>query len=248
MVTPPGILRLLLRAEVEHRGLVKVTNTIEISDSALVVRMDDPPPIGARVHVRLSFPRLISPMAFDAKVVGHHPGQRPGDPPAMVLEFEEEAQRRDARNLLKRVNSSVAAAAPKPAATPVYRVLLVEDNEMIRDMFSYGVRKHFAALESRAHIDLASDGVKAWEMLASADYDLVLVDFYLPGLDGSQLVSRMRRDERLSGLPVVGISIGGEDARAAMIKAGADLFLDKPIVLRDLLSTLEKLTAPGARA
>jgi FixJ family two-component response regulator len=42
-------------------------------------------------------------------------------------------------------------------------------------------------------------------------------------------------------MPVVAISVGGQDARDASMEAGADLFLDKPIVLVDLFDTLDKL-------
>jgi CheY-like chemotaxis protein len=60
---------------------------------------------------------------------------------------------------------------------------------------------------------------------------------------GSQLIARMRAEPGLSAIPVVAISAGGPDARAEAMAAGADLFLDKPVVLSDLFSTLDTLTA-----
>jgi CheY-like chemotaxis protein len=74
------------------------------------------------------------------------------------------------------------------------------------------------------------------------------VDHYLPVLDGSSLLALVRRQEDLSTLPLVGISVGGIDVRESMLKAGADLFLSKPIVLRDLFSTLERLATQSAVA
>jgi len=68
-----------------------------------------------------------------------------------------------------------------------------------------------------------------------------VTDFYLPGTDGAQLVARLRRQPGLEHLPVVAISAGGKDVRAALTGAGADRFLQKPIVLRDLFTTLEQL-------
>src|SRR5690606_18706374 len=70
---------------------------------------------------------------------------------------------------------------------------------------------------------------------------LAIVDFFLPGMDGAQLISRIRKEPRLAGLPVVAISIGGDAARDAFLAAGADVFLDKPVVVRDLLATLDRL-------
>ena len=52
----------------------------------------------------------------------------------------------------------------------------------------------------------------------------------------------MRHDATLHAVPVVAISVGGAAARDASLEAGADLFLDKPIVLRDLFTTLARLT------
>jgi CheY-like chemotaxis protein len=85
-------------------------------------------------------------------------------------------------------------------------------------------------------------------MLGATTYNLVVVDYYLPAEDGAALISRMRRDERYASTPVLAISVGGRDARDATISAGADLFLDKPVVLRDLLRTLQVLAQRGGEA
>jgi DNA-binding response OmpR family regulator len=60
-------------------------------------------------------------------------------------------------------------------------------------------------------------------------------------MKGSDLVARMRRTAALAHVPVVVMSVGSKEARAASIAAGADLFLDKPVAMRDLLETLEQL-------
>src|SRR5262249_40282786 len=123
-----------------------------------------------------------------------------------------------------------------------YRFLLVEDNAFIRDLFAYAMHKYFRNRRTDVALGMASDGEEAWRMLAEESYDMAIVDYYLPVLSGSQLIERMRADARLSTLPVVAISVGGPDAREATLCAGADIFLDKPIVIRDLFSTLDRLT------
>jgi CheY-like chemotaxis protein len=125
-------------------------------------------------------------------------------------------------------------------------VLLVEDNHLISDMFSYGIRKYFRGKPGYVTVDHAADGARAWEMLSGGSYDLAIVDYYLPQLDGAQLVQRMRAEPRLATVPVVAVSVGGPEARDATLAAGADLFLDKPLVLKDLFATLERLNAHGA--
>jgi CheY-like chemotaxis protein len=58
----------------------------------------------------------------------------------------------------------------------------------------------------------------------------------------------LRRDPKFAHSAVVAISVGGRDAREATISAGADLFLDKPVVLRDLFRTQQVLSQRGALA
>jgi CheY-like chemotaxis protein len=123
--------------------------------------------------------------------------------------------------------------------------LLVEDNNMIRDMFAYGVEKYVRKNESTVTVDFADDAEHAWDMLHEKRYDLAIVDYYLPHSNGAELVTRIRRDPAVHDVPVVAISVGGATAREASLGAGADLFLDKPVVLRDLLTTLARLTPRG---
>jgi CheY-like chemotaxis protein len=113
-------------------------------------------------------------------------------------------------------------------------------------MFSYGIKKYFRGKPGYVSVDHAADGASAWKLLADGSYDLAIVDYFLPELDGAQLVQRMRAEPRLAGVPIVAVSVGGAKARDATLAAGADLFLDKPLVLKDLFATLERLNAHGA--
>jgi len=249
MVEATTVHRVLLRAELLHEGRMSISHTLEISEASARVQSDQPPPIGATVHLQLSFPRLLAPLALETEVVAHHASSCPGDEAAMTLQFRfrSDEEHELLSNLIERVSVAGDEISPAQASRGElgYRVLLVEDNHMIRDIFAYGVRKYFRSQHSRVTVDLATDGREAWEMLQAELYDLAIVDFYLPVLDGSRLVARMRREPRLATVPVVAISVGGKVARDAMLEAGADLYLDKPIILRDLFSTLERLALGG---
>lgn len=86
----------------------------------------------------------------------------------------------------------------------------------------------------------------AVELIERESFDLAVVDLFLPGaLSGADLVRLLR--ERKIDLPVIGFSIGGTAARQAFLAAGADLFLDKPVALRDVFATLERLSVVAAR-
>jgi len=237
--------RILLRAEIAADGRSIVTHTLELDEqNAFVPTEEVGLPMGEECNVQLSFPGLLLPVDLHARVAGHRDPSGPGDPGGLDLKFifRSEGERKALATLLARVD----APSDPPPADRAYRVLVVDDNHLIRDMFAYGVKKFFKARPGAVDVDVAEDGQTAWTLAAKAAYDLVIVDFYLPVLDGSQLVRRIRAEPSLRATPIVAISVGGAEAREACLAAGADIFLDKPLVLRDLFSTLERLTSTGA--
>jgi CheY-like chemotaxis protein len=232
--------RVLLRAEVVDGARRTVAHTLELSASSAQVELDRPPPVNTWVQLLLSFPNLLGPIELSGRVVSHHAPTAPGDPPTTTVElvFRDLQERQDLEALLERYDSARTASSRRSA-----RVLVIDDSVLIRDIFSYGFRKYFRAHKKEVVVDLAGDANEAWELLRQRRYDIVILDHFLPGESGAELVARVRKKPELVGLPVIGISVGGSEAREAMILAGADLFLNKPIDLRDLFSTLDLLTA-----
>ena len=240
--------RVFLRAELESQGREAIGHTREISEAGVVVRAEPALPVGARARVRLSLPRHVAPLCFDGTVIEVGGSGQPGDPPTMTLRFDvpSEDARRGLLAVLDRIDADDAAdPADPPKKATRYRILIVDDNPMIRDLFSYGVRKYFRRSQQAVEVDVAADGLSAWNLLSAGGYDVAVIDFYLPVLDGARLCARLRGDSALAETVVVGISAGGHEAREAMLAAGADLFLHKPVVLRDLFTTLERLTEGG---
>lgn len=103
------------------------------------------------------------------------------------------------------------------------KVLHIEDRAENRLL----VRK---VLEARGHtvVDCA-DGLTGLELARTAAPDLVLVDINIPGLDGYEVVSRLKDEPRLAATPVVAITAEGDRDRALAL--GFDGFLSKPIRL-----------------
>jgi CheY-like chemotaxis protein len=231
--------RVLLRAEIRAGERGTISHTHGISEDCVVVQADEPLPIGEHVTLELSLRGHVAPARFEGTVVAHAGTGEPGDPAVMtvwlVLRGEEEKQRLAA--LLARLDDE--AAPPLP---PTYRVLIVDDSALVRDLFGYGVSRYFRG-RGGVRVDAVGDGLAAWGLLREQRYDLALVDHYLPILDGARLVERIRKGALSAGMLVVGFSGGGAEARRAMIAAGSDLFLAKPVVLRDLFATLDSLTA-----
>lgn len=244
MVTAKPTHRLLLRAELSHGNVKLVTHTIEISESLVFVQTEETAYIGDKVHVRFSFPGLIEPFSIETQVIAKQLPAGPGRPGGWTLGFvfynEDEQQR--LRSLLSQIQMP-----PDFGRSYRYRVLLVEDNFMTREAFALGVAKFFGQPDSGVSVDIVGNGHEAWERLQDETYDLAIIDYFLPLLNGDRLIARLRRDPMLARLPVVAISVGGAKAKQASLDAGADLFLHKPIVLRDLFSTLQQLTAAHSR-
>jgi CheY-like chemotaxis protein len=123
--------------------------------------------------------------------------------------------------------------------TRARRILIVDDNEALRDNLA-------ELLESEGYeVRLAPDGVRALDSLAADPLpDVVLVDLLMPGMDGNELLSRIREDTRLAPLRVV-LSTGMPSA-SARAAAQADAFLAKPFGMRDLLLKIEQLCMQAA--
>lgn len=237
---------LLLRAEIQSANESLVSYARELTRDSVFVVTDWRPPLYTEVRVRISFPSLVDPVEVAARVTDYRSSGGVGSPGGIQLAFSFG----DAgdRSAIAAVVEHLAAQLPVKPRERVYRVLLVEDNAFIRDMFAYGIAKFFSQQRGSVEFEHAPDARVGWEKLAAHGYDLVIVDYYLPAEDGATFIARLRRDPRFVKSPVVAISVGGNDARDATISAGADLFLDKPVVLRDLFRTLQVLSQRGALA
>ena len=235
---------LLLRAEVEHAGGRVVTHTVDIGESEVSLACSLPS--GADARVTLSFPGLVAPFSIGVRVGESKAPDGYGHPALAVCTITStDAHAKELLGQLVALTQGPAQPETRPAG---YRCLLVEDNDFIRDLFAYGLQRYSRARRTDMTLELAGDAEAAWQMLEREQFDMAIVDHFLPARTGSELIARMRAEPRLSTIPVVAISIGGPEARSAAMAAGADLFLDKPVVLRDLFSTLDKLTGRGAEA
>lgn len=231
--------RMVLRAELKLDARHIVAHTTELSPRSVFVRTDERLAIGDVVGLRLSFPRLLAPLELEGHVVATDPGLGHGYAAGVTIELvgAAEAQERLAR-LLDDLDTI------ETAASGTFRILVVEDSALMRDFIQLG-----AARFTRGTVQVQVDTVDAAEQALELDtqgYELVLVDLYLPGpMNGAELVRTLRADQ--PDLPVIGFSVGGEVARNEFLSAGADLFLDKPVMVKDVFSTLERLTLMRAR-
>ncbi|MBC7978462.1 MAG: response regulator [Myxococcales bacterium] len=237
--------RFIVRAEIRCGDETLISYGFDLTERSIFIVTEWNAPIGTPLSVRLSFPRILDPIDVPARIGDIRVSGEPGEQGGIRLDFERSAGDVGAR-LLALFDpgdgplDSVAEARP-------YRVLLVDDSWLIRDMFAYGTAQYFERPASLA-VDHAEDAAAAWGKLTKSTYDLVIIDYFLPIEDGASLIARLRNDPRLATTPIVAISVGGRDAREATISAGADVFVDKPLVFRDLFNTLRVLAERRARA
>jgi CheY-like chemotaxis protein len=119
---------------------------------------------------------------------------------------------------------------------PMAKILLVEDNEMNRDMLS-------RRLERRGYeVVLAVDGQQGVELAQSACPDLILMDMSLPVIDGWEATRQLKSMERMKSVPIIALTahaMSGDREKA--LEAGCNDYDTKPIELPRLLGKIEAL-------
>lgn len=117
----------------------------------------------------------------------------------------------------------------------IMRILVIEDNaDISASIYDY--------LEGRGHVmDAATDGVTGLHLAVTNDYDVIILDLGLPGIDGLDVCRRMRKDARL-GTPV--LMLTARDAlehKLTGFESGADDYLVKPFALEELAARVQVL-------
>ena len=111
------------------------------------------------------------------------------------------------------------------------RILLVEDDKMIAEAVSNGLKT------ARYAVDWVNNGNTAEQALNSQQYDLVLLDLGLPGQDGLQVLKHLRQDK--NNTPVLIVTARDDlDSRLAGLDGGADDYIIKPFDLSELLARI----------
>lgn len=117
------------------------------------------------------------------------------------------------------------------------RILLVEDNEMNRDMLS-------RRLARRGHeVEMAVDGPEGVAKALAGSYDLILMDMSLPEIDGWEATRRIRAEDAGRTVPIVALTahaMAGDKEKA--LEAGCNDYDTKPVDLDRLLGKIQALT------
>jgi CheY-like chemotaxis protein len=123
------------------------------------------------------------------------------------------------------------------------RLLLVEDNEISRDLLSRRLKKR------GYEVITACDGRQAVACAQGGSPDLILMDLAMPVMDGLDATRMLRRKRETSTIPVIALTAHALPAdRARALAAGCDEYETKPVEIEHLIRKIETLLAHGREA
>jgi uncharacterized protein (TIGR02266 family) len=236
---------LVLRVDYPGRESALRDTTENLSAGGLFLRTERDLSVGDRLPLQISFPGLLAPVTVEVEVVRR---RNPGETGPSGVALRIPADRVGDRAALARLCEQARAAPVETAGGPRrYRVLVVEDNPRVVEMYEYALRRLRSAEGAvDVSVEFASNGHEALVRLArTPKLDLVMADLYMPVMDGFALVERLRADPQTVSLPVMVISAGGADARQRALDLGVDVYLQKPVQFADIIGTVRALLRLG---
>lgn len=115
------------------------------------------------------------------------------------------------------------------------RILIADDEVEIAKALKLLLEKN------KFSVDIVHNGDDAWEYLQQINYDVVILDIMMPGIDGLEVLRRMREEKMAS--PVLLLTAKGElEDRVAGLDAGADDYLPKPFAVSELIARVKALS------
>jgi uncharacterized protein (TIGR02266 family) len=203
--------------------------TENLSAGGIFIRTDRDLAPGERVALQIGFPGLLEPLEVEVEVVRHRLSHS-GEPPGVAVRIPDD--RADDRARVARLAEAACTSDTPPAR--LYRVLVVEDNPHVVEMYEWALRKLRDATGSvDVQVEYAANGHLALARLARPPrVDLAILDLFMPVMDGFTLVQRIRADPALAALPIIVISAGG---------LGVDIYLQKPVQFAEIVSTVRTL-------
>jgi DNA-binding response OmpR family regulator len=115
------------------------------------------------------------------------------------------------------------------------KILIVEDDHHIAQSIKKGLE------QERMVVDLAFDGIEGYDLATDFNYDLIILDLMLPGLNGLDLCARLRQNKKQT--PILILTARDRlDNKVEGLNQGADDYLTKPFAFEELLARIRALT------
>ena len=121
------------------------------------------------------------------------------------------------------------------------KILIIEDEHLIANSLKKGLeQEHYT-------IDNAFDGITGFDLASSGDYDLILLDLMLPGMDGLTLCQKLRQENNHTPILMLTAKSQLED-KIKGLNSGADDYLTKPFAFEELLARIRALSRRPQKA
>ena len=116
------------------------------------------------------------------------------------------------------------------------KILIVEDEQDIRDLLIFNLQKEGFKVES------VDNGDSALSLIRKNNFDLVLLDLMLPGIGGFDLTRILKNDKKTSEIPILMLTAKGEESDIVKgLELGADDYMTKPFSIKILLARINKI-------
>ncbi len=118
----------------------------------------------------------------------------------------------------------------------VSKILIVEDEEDIQRLL------FFHLIKQNYHVSSADSGEEALKKIGEEEFDLILLDIMLPGVDGIEVCKRIRQNEKTRHLPILMLTAKAEEEDIVCgLDSGADDYITKPFSPKVLLARIKAL-------
>jgi two-component system response regulator RegX3 len=110
------------------------------------------------------------------------------------------------------------------------KILIVEDERPMAEAIEFNLKKEGFA------VDIALDGESGWKMCQGGEYDLIILDLMLPGMDGMEVCRKVRKELTT---PVIILTAKDADVDKILgLEMGADDYVTKPFNMRELMARI----------
>ncbi len=232
---------IILKADIffNERSFTEYIEDISIGGCFLSTTMELP--VSEKIRLDLSFPSLVDKISLEGVIVWRRsPLPRKNIRGGYGVRFETSSQ------LRKRLEQFLLPLMGERGGLPMvdrpFKIIVAEDNPHILGMYRYGIQRLARYELPSDKMILLSEVTEAKgvdEIIFKEEFDLLILDFYIPMFSGDEVIKRLRS----SGVekPILVISGGGEEGREKALSAGADMYLEKPITVNDLIANIKKL-------
>jgi DNA-binding response OmpR family regulator len=114
------------------------------------------------------------------------------------------------------------------------KILLVEDEHRIAQSIKKGLE------QERMAVDVAYDGIEGYDLAIGEEYDLIILDLMLPGMNGFEICNKLRQNKKQT--PILILTARGQvEDKVEGLNKGADDYLTKPFAFEELLARIRAL-------